>query len=370
MSYVMHAALLTIPALGFASLALDLGSMRAMSREAQNAADSAALASAAYVSDGKKVQSVGLTFASMHSVGAEPVKSADVKIDVGRWDKGVFTLDSTGKFARATVTVSRAALLAPVLGVDELQIERSSVATIRAPIVCTIQSLSSSQDITLNGSATIDGYDSTLSSLSSPTFSATAGACSNKTSVKVTGNIDVLGSVYAGTGGTVTVSGSATVTGDRGALTKPLVYAPVVKPSSTKVLVDKIQSTVTLTPGNYYRKGSFDITSKGVLNLTGETNLYIEGSAQFNGQVTVNSSQDPHRLNVYLIGSGSLQINGGAVVYGSMIAPQGTIDLNGNSEFYGIVIADQVKINGNIEVHTDTSLVAEADAGGSAALIE
>jgi Flp pilus assembly protein TadG len=364
-SYAVQAAVLAVPLLAFASVAIDLGWLGSVDAELQNAADSAALAAASHLASNDPVAGAR-TFAAFHTAGGGPVTLADSDVEIGSWDGKTWTSDrKQGKYVRVTVHAEPEVLLAEVFGVSTFPTARSAIATMRGAALCGIVSLSSS--IELNGNATVNSYDS-KASLAPTSYGANGAICSNATRVALQGNLKVVGSVLAGPGGEVTVGGSASVSGTTGALSMPLTAANEARPGTYAALPASIKKATALAPGNYYLKGDFQVTGRGYVSISGKTDLYVDGNVSIDGKGFVNGSKDPRLLTIHVIGNHDTHNNGNSVFYGSILAPESEVELNGTMDSYGYVVGRYVHLNGNAAFHIDTSLITSSRVGGAAVL--
>ncbi|MEQ1571817.1 MAG: Tad domain-containing protein [Myxococcota bacterium] len=363
MSYAVQGALLSVPAIGFASLAFDLSWIASVGDELQNAADSAALAGVAHLTEPRDAVIVAQRFASMHTVGMEPVTLEASDVEIGTWAEGRFSADPDGDHLRVTGRATRPLWLADMLGISSFDATRESVATIRNEVLCGLISLS---NVELNGSSQLSSYDST--DATAPTNEA--GVCSNLTSVAVQNGTSVDGSVLAGPGGSVTVAATAKVTGRTGAMSQAITPPQVVKPGTYAALPESITVPTQLPPGNYYRKGSFSISRNGALYLSGETHLYIDGDIKITSGGLVNTTGDPKLFSVEVIGKHSVYVGTTSKFHGSLIAPECEMELNNGAAMYGFFVGNYIHVNGRTAVFLDRALAEDYPAGGTAALVQ
>lgn len=127
--------------------------------------------------------------------------------------------------------------------------------------------------------------------------------------------------------------------------------------------------TLTDTAGAYRIKNLvFANANKSVLKFadapdTEHYKLYVENfnSNKFNGKQFFNNTVPPHQVRLFITGTNSLKLNGGAQINADLIAPYTDITINGNFSFIGGIKAKSIYVSGKAKLIAD-----EAIGGGSA----
>jgi hypothetical protein len=114
---------------------------------------------------------------------------------------------------------------------------------------------------------------------------------------------------------------------------------------------------LTLPPGKYYFT-SVRIVSLATLTITGPTEIYVEGDADFGGGGIINNTGDPTNLKIFCTGN-TINFSGTSDFFGGIVAPDTDINFLGDSTVYGVVIGKTLDFRGNTFIHVEESLVAE-----------
>jgi len=114
---------------------------------------------------------------------------------------------------------------------------------------------------------------------------------------------------------------------------------------------------LTLAPGKYYFT-SVRIVSLATLTITGPTEIYVSGTADFGGGGIINPTGIPGNLKIYLTGS-TATFSGTSDFYGAIIAPDTNLTFLGDSAFYGVLIGKTLDFRGSAIIHVEESLVAD-----------
>lgn len=125
--------LLLVFLLGMVAFAIDVGYMFVADAQLQNAADSAALAAAAFIaSDTADADREARRFATANHVATRAIDESEVTTEFGEWDPDTRTFAAGGGPGNAVrVSVERNAIslfFAPVLGIDRFNTRASAVA--------------------------------------------------------------------------------------------------------------------------------------------------------------------------------------------------------------------------------------------------
>lgn len=370
---------------GAGAFVIDLGNQRVVGAQLQAALDAASLAGAARLSQGPAaVRAAATTVAGLNTAGGAAVALASGDVQIGTWDSGSATFTLLSGSAEAGGNAVRVRLTHPdiptflgdVFGVDALSVTRSSTAGAvgSQAVVCGILV---STLATLDGYWSIDSYTSAVAPYDRRNFGRAGSVCSNA-SITATGMAKVYGSLRYGrdTGDRATVSSSVTVTGEVRALdaekVMPSANSAAASRSNNNSRIPRTSSgrsvwdgtkfsvtgsdTVTLSAGTYYCT-NFTVDNSARVYVTGPVTIYVKGDFHANGGGIVNTGANPADLTVYVDGSWSVEVNGAADFYGSIIAPNSEAHLNGAADEYGVLVARRAELNGSGRMHADTTLV-------------
>lgn len=214
------------------------------------------------------------------------------------------------------------------------------------------------------------------------------------------GNTTVEGDVNVGVGGNpasdIVTGGSASVSGDEGAMPEEIELPSVVVPDFQYDEVGNIIVTngqeETLAPGNYYAP-KLDLKANSILNLgvgyEGEINIVVEDfsvqSAEINipGNVHVNiyvsdslettagaRINDPNGTdipstpsNLTILGTPTLAeatFTGDSRIFAAIYAPDTDVIITGNQEIMGVVVASTLYVGqGDARLYLDEDLVLD-----------
>lgn len=274
----------------------------------------------------------------------------------------------------------------------------------------------SKNNLTLNGNASIDSYDSAdptkstggLYDASKKQANGNVGTVSGAAgAISMNGNTDIYGAAATGAGGTASMTGNAQigqtfVNGDRadtpaeaqtaGWLTDNFSNSPgdVSLPSGlgSAPSLGTINSTQTINGGDWqasqislsgnrtvtingtvrlYVTGSTSISGNAriLINAGGSLEVYVAGSVSVAGNGVNNSATTPDKNMWYGLPScTSWSMSGNADWTGTVYAPQAAVTCNGNGNASGAFVGDTITINGNGSYHFDEAL--STFTGGSA----
>ncbi len=82
-------------------------------------------------------------------------------------------------------------------------------------------------------------------------------------------------------------------------------------------------------------------------------NIDANGSSHINGKKYINANNAPHQVELYYLGTDTLQLNGTVEMSSVIYAPNASVIVNGNFNFYGGIHALQLEISGNARVNYD-----------------
>lgn len=369
----------------FASFAVDVGYICALTSEAQDNADAGSLAGASALHQGKydSYQDRTLDLLSQNQKYQGYDSLGDQIVEVGRWDRytrSFTTLDPTlaRKANAVRVRAVRAdadLFFASIIGHTSTDVSREAIAMV-SPTCGGVWGI---DEVFVPGNVLVDSYDSTEGTYSTGSAYENGDVCSTGP-LRVAGSIEIHGDTL---GAPVEVSGGkATITGYIDDLSSPVELPPIEFgdvattndnntigltdlgndpfPSAPLELYIKANDNLTLQSGTYYFNSVGFEAAKGTkvegsITVTGPTTIYVAGDIGLNAQGTFNTTTNPHDLTIYVAGD-YVNITGGAAFYGSIYAPDAKALLAGNADMYGALIANEVQMTGNFGFHVDESL--------------
>lgn len=275
--------------------------------------------------------------------------------------------------------------------------------------------------ISLNGNAIVDSFDSSNASYSSYNYSLGYGTytsskrkdngdvASNGGSsgiVNLNGNAGIYGNVNTGASGTVTGNGNAfvgyitnapsgVIQSSRVSHTSNMDFPAATSPFSSGISLgnyslsgngaNTIVGGIGSTPVDY-TASTFSIAGNRSLTVTGYARVYVTGnmSTSGNGRIIVasggkvefyvagtsslagngvqNNAGTAEKFQLYSLNSSSVSVSGNGDLTGIIYAPNSSISISGNGDLVGAVVGNTISINGNGEIHYDEAL---KNVGGS-----
>jgi hypothetical protein len=94
----------------------------------------------------------------------------------------------------------------------------------------------------------------------------------------------------------------------------------------------------------HYQLQNLTLNGNATLQVVGPVILTLANGVQFSG--AVGNAEHPERL-VLRVAAGSVTLNDGAEVHGTVIAPAGTVTVNDSAAIHGSVIGDRLILNGD-----------------------
>jgi len=366
----------------FASFAVDLGFVRAVCAEMQNAADAGALAGASALmeSDGKETEAVHEraidVIERMHKQQGFNAPEDQI-IEVGTWDYKTreFTpadAATSNAFAVRVVSVRNKTpfFFAGVMGKHSTDVTREAVA-LGSGACNGIWGLEGVKA----GSINTDSYDSTAGAYSAVTAGENGDICSGR-NITAGGSFNVHGDVMPGFGYGLTVNGaSGDITGyttnNSGALPEAEVDLSAAKYTNDNSKIPKTSTgkspfkspgnisiaagaNLALPSGTYYLN-SVMLTGGATITVSGPTTIYMVGDWDTTGGGIVNKSASPHNLTV-LSGGAAFKLGGNSSFYGEVVAPNAVVTLGSGTIFYGACIGKTLALKGDATIHVDESL--------------
>lgn len=363
----------------FASLAIDVGYICALTAEMQNNADAGAMAGASALREGDYAgyHDRALQIIALNQQPQGYLSLDDQVVEVGTWDKALLTFTALDPANAASANAVRVVgwrhdaplFFAAIIGKTSTDVSRSAVALVTP----SCNGLWGLNQITIPGSVMIDSYDSTDGAYSAGTAQQNGDVCSNG-DIRVQGSADIYGDVLGNTvteiGGALTISGIVEETVDtidappvdfgdvatnNDNATIPLTDngSAAFNPAEKKLRIPA-GDNLTLAAGTYYFT-SIVFNAPSTLTLTGPVVFYLAGNFDASSSGILNTTQNPADLTIYSTGT-TINMSGGVSFYGSIYAPNATISLSGNTDYYGALVGGTVDFKGNFSFHVDESL--------------
>jgi hypothetical protein len=372
-----------------ASVAVDLGHVRVVKTQLQSGADAAARYGATtLLSSVSNAVSNAVSAASRNSADGTAISlNTNTDVQLGTWNSSTTTFtvltgaavsnaNAVRVYARRTAATGNAVSLffATLIGKSSFDVTATATAAAK-PSGYGIIGINS---ISLSGNST-DSYWS-------PNGNSTGGAFGSIASngdITLGGSASINGSAHPGAGHAV--SNPSAVTGSTSPLASPLSY-PNANAGSYATTNDDanapssymasnnfhMSSGASLTlPGGVYYFNSFSMSGNATLSFSGPATLYIHGNLSLAGGASTYANL-PTNLKIYMCPDasgnppGDISITGGASLYAQIYAPQSNISLGGNGAIYGSVLGLTVSSSGTSAIHYDASL----DGPGGASLVQ
>lgn len=255
--------------------------------------------------------------------------------------------------------------------------------------------------IEVGGTSDIDSYDSSLGLYGGSNVGENGDLVTNyhgEPAVSIYGHADVRGDAVTGPDGTVSITGSAKLSGDIND-DADIFMPPVIVPSSLKNLpsggnlsLNQKNDSLELEAGNYKfsslrlggqatltlngEKGDVNIYLTGNPSVTtiaqsqiivtnGKANIYFDGDLSIGGQGILNLGGDPSDFTLLGTESASdVSLAGIGKFYGTVYAPSSDYKISGNTDIYGAIAANNVSTIGTEGIHFDEELLNDGPAIG------
>ena len=379
-------AVTVVVLLMIATLAVDLGFVRAVCGDMQNTADSGALAGAsalydagqASLADPQEAKDRALYVIDLMQKSQGFSALGDQVIQVGTWDPDTLTFTpmeesgATRPFAVRVVSVRNETpfFFAAVMGKYSTDVDREAVA--QGSGRC--KGIWGLRGIRVNGSVVSDSFDSTVAPYEADTAGDEGDLCSGRW-LRISGAATINGDAMAGMGHVVEINGSAAeITGFTSSNTADIAGPTVDFGSSPYInnngsigatdggrspwrnggLYVSANDNLVIPPGAYYFN-SITMRSGATITTSGDTTIYIGGVVDAAGGGIINNSARPHNLSIFSNGT-SFEIGGTYDFHGSVVAPNANVVVHGDAQWYGALIGGTVWMRGNTEFHVDESI--------------
>ncbi len=211
--------------------------------------------------------------------------------------------------------------------------------------------------ITGVGNAQTDSYDSNKGGYNETTNNGQEGNIFSNGEISLTGNTLVDGDAHCGPEDTISLTGQATVTGNKGAGGQEISLPSITVPGDA-INQGQINGNLTLNAGTYTCSG-INLNGQDELTINGDVRLYCTGNIQLSGQASINvlNNQSATKFHIYCTDAvTSVDVVGNGEFFGTIYAPCAEIKISGNGNVYGQLIGNEVKFNGNGAVIYDEQL--------------
>jgi Flp pilus assembly protein TadG len=392
---ILSATLLAIM-MGMVAFAVDLGYIAQARTELQRTADAVALAAATKLPDTATATTTGIATAVSNSSTISPTLAGS-SFEYGHWSRNLnkFTTPTpAGRRPNAVrVTVRRTQsngnplnlFYGRVLGKSTTDLTVTAIAWNDRGLCGALVGI---QSINVPGTLNTDSYDSIEGGYVETDAYDHGSICSDGP-ITIGGDAAIDGDAMSGAGDSITVNGgSAEVSGYFGERTRELDYDPVdmttVSTTNNNNSLPNIWRAndlglgyhwhqpidpfgnfelrageiYTMPPGTYYFN-NFTMVGGSVLNITGETKIYLYGN-MFRGGLSVinNNTASAQNLQFYMSG-GTANVTSDNPFYGVIYAPNTAVTISGSSDYFGAIVGKTLTVNGGGQVHYDEALDLE-----------
>ncbi len=213
----------------------------------------------------------------------------------------------------------------------------------------------------LSGNGRTDSYNSLQGPYTSP-GGDNGDVCSNGP-ITLQGQAGVNGNATPGPGESVSISGSAYVTGSTWPMAStidppPIDLGDIATNNDNGPIPYNLNlagfDQLTLTGGRYYFT-SLKILGDAMITVTGETVIYITVSLEVSGNGILNQSQKPPNLSILVTSTNNTIIGGNGDFHGVVYAPDSKVQVGGNGDIYGAVVGKEIDVSGG-GIHYDEAL--------------
>lgn len=146
-------------------------------------------------------------------------------------------------------------------------------------------------------------------------------------------------------------SGGATVDLPCGRL-----YAPAIQ-GTGKLTLRVNGRTALFVSGNLALNADFEVQVTG----SGELDLFVAGNVSTSARIDLGNVSTPSRVRLYVGGSQSIALSGGAAFAGNVYAPNATVFLSTATEIYGSIFAQSIAASDTLTVHYDSAILEAGD---------
>jgi Flp pilus assembly protein TadG len=374
-SITLYALIVLFILLAMASFAVDYAVVQIAKTQLTAVVDAAARCAAKKLATGSttaQAQSAAITLAAQNKVNGAALTLTTANVVVGNWDSSAQTFTANGtptNACRVTGALSTATgnpvqlYWARVIGRSTCDVHASATATFKS----SGYGLVGLNFIKMSGNASDSYWDTT------GVTGGQNGSIASNGDITLSGSASINGDAHPGIGKSVSKPGA--VTGSTAALTAPLVYPPGSAGSYATTNDDGVipvggncgilngslnlsgNNSLTLPGGNYYFN-NYTTSGNSTVTFTGPATLYIYGKLDISG-CTVTYSNQPTNLKIVMVpdssgnAPGSVTISGSSAMYADIYAPQSPLTISGTGDLYGSIVGLSIDMSGTAKIHYD-----------------
>jgi Flp pilus assembly protein TadG len=212
--------------------------------------------------------------------------------------------------------------------------------------------------LTIGGNGYTDSYDSRGGAYSAATAHHKGSVASNG-DISLSGSAKVDGDVRCGVGQSTSVSGAATATGRVAPLGAPLSFPSVTLPASYVNAGDCVMSSGTVSlAGGVYVFDTIDLSGTAHITWQGPVVIYVRTAYRIRGKAVVDTYQNvPANLVLKLLPTcKTASWTGSHSCVGELYAPDTDFTVGGKAQLYGRIIARTISVSGSAGLHYDEAL--------------
>jgi Flp pilus assembly protein TadG len=212
--------------------------------------------------------------------------------------------------------------------------------------------------LTIGGNGYTDSYDSR----NDPYSAATArhkGSVASNGDISLSGSAKVDGDVRCGVGKSTSVSGAATATGRVAPLGAPLSFPSVTLPASYVDAGDCVMSSGTVSlAGGVYVFDTFDLSGTAHIAWQGPVVIYVRTAYKIRGKAVVDTYQNipANQVLKLLPTCKTASWTGSQSCVGEVYAPDTDFTVGGKAQLYGRIIARTISVGGSAGLHYDEAM--------------
>ncbi len=248
-------------------------------------------------------------------------------------------------------------------------------------------------------SSLVDSYDSSAGAYSgqatntmgSITYAGMSAPVSSNGNIDLDALATIWGDAHPGTSGSVSVGGSAQVSGSTSPLASAVAFPNISVPTLSSLgNLSEGTTTQVLSAGDYHYDalslsgtGSIVLTGPAVLvvgdlSITdassllvdatgGPVQIYVTGMFDVQGTGKLEpTNQDPSQIKLLVSGlSPDVNLGNDASVTGVLYAPDRSVFLSAQAHLFGSLVANDLTMTGSSGVHFDQNLLVGAGIGDS-----
>lgn len=361
-----------------ASLVVDYGHVQLVKQQCRATADACATAAAGALPNGVvAAQNAALNIAAANLIDGKPA-TLDINTDLefGTWNATTRTFTVLTGAARSGANAARVAMHRTAARGNAVNLvfarsfgrETCNVNAMATAIYRPTRFAAVGLDFIKMGGNSTDSYSS-LGGVVSPYL----GSIASNGDITLSGSATVQGDAHPGVG--KVVIGASHVSGNTAPLSAPLNY-PVADPGTIRTINNngyiptwamkngafKIgnQEVVTMPAGDYYFS-DFYLGAGSTVNVTGPVNIYMYGNLTLSGHPMV-AGNLPKNLKIFVVKGpngempGTISLASGSDLYADIHAPLSVLTSSGNGAIYGSMVAKSISMTGNSALHYDVAL--------------